>query len=401
MKKNALATLLLVGVVQMAQAGLPTGATLYDVNVPSLWGGAFLGLTALHWETSVPHYDYALTYPPDDSGIPREEEGLYHSLNPDSRWNFQLTVGYIFPCSGNDLTFNYISYDQWTNDSVTTDPFTALILPTLSNEWPVTGSVTIDSLFLDIDPTLFITANPNLITARTTINLNVFDLNYGQSFNLGSQTRIKYYIGLRYANLENEINVINNFSQVNTTPIEIVSPTSDLGIIVNTSADFTETVDQKSYFNGLGPQLGVDAHYYLCWGFGLVGNLSTSLLIGEINSSLNETLTTKTKATVVGTEIDGIPIGTTFSDFDAKSSDFRHPHERRIVPNIDSRIGIDYTYQYCNHTKLNIELGYRVSHYFDSVDRLSEVGVDHPDRSTRHTLDTNFEGIYLGIQVKI
>ncbi len=48
-----------------------------------------------------------------------------------------------------------------------------------------------------------------------------------------------------------------------------------------------DIVNQKSDFNGIGPRFGLTGDYHLGGGFGIIGSLSTSLLVGEIESRLH------------------------------------------------------------------------------------------------------------------
>lgn len=416
MKSYKILTIIfLVSIIRPLYAALPTGAALHEVNVPTLCGGPTFGITALHWETSTPHYDYILTYPADDLGLTFLGEGKYHSVSPDSRWNYKVNVGYIFPCSGNDITFSFLGYHQHTIDDVSVDALTTVMLPTLSDEWPTFSTVTIDNPFLAGSFSLFVPGVniddlsiplpvlPNLARAKANINHHVADLDFGQYINVGSNTRIKYYAGIRYANLENKLNAIYNFSGIDTTDVFLPGLVPETGILVNLAADFTETIKQASDFEGIGPKLGVDFNHSLCWGFGLVSSLSVSILAGRIDTHLNEDFTHLTTAIVVDSDIPEIALGSIFSTFTENHENFKFPNQTRIVPNIDAKVGLDYSYQWCNceRTKLTIEAGYMVSHYFNIVDRVSEIGIDKPEFRTRHTIDQHFEGLYLSLQVNV
>lgn len=404
LKKIIFAAFLLAN-ISLSQAALPTGATLYDVNLPSLRGRALVSVRALHFETAILQSDYALTYPPntvDSLGLTSFNEGQYHNLDPDSRWNIQISVGYIFPCTSNDITVAALNYHQRTDNFVTLDPFIGIIFPTLSGNWPALASLTISNPLLGDDTLIETVANPNLVTARSTINCNVFTLKYGQSINLGNKTRLKLFGGLRYADINHNENVIYNYSKFDPTDIVITGP-SELSITLNTTTDFTETIDQHCDFKGVGPEFGADVSYYLCWGFGLVGTLSTSILVGAIDSGLNEAFERSLTATIVASEFEQLPVGTEFASRIAQRANFNYSNECRVVPNIDAKIGIDYTYQYCNRykTRLNLELGYMVSHYFNSVDRLREISTDQFEFDTRRTLASYFDGLYFQLQVRV
>ncbi len=42
-----------------------------------------------------------------------------------------------------------------------------------------------------------------------------------------------------------------------------------------------------------------------------------------------------------------------------------------------------------------------VSHYFNAIDRLSVVEAVAPEFGTRHTVDVDFDGPYIGVQVAL
>ena len=87
----------------------------------------------------------------------------------------------------------------------------------------------------------------------------------------------------------------------------------------------------------------------------------------------------------------------------SKNAGFRHPEDTRVVPNLTAKLALDYSYQFCNcrHTKVVIQAGYQVDHYFNAIDRLGLVAADEAALNTRHTIDTSFDGPYIGIQVNV
>ncbi len=70
------------------KAALPTGAALFGVNVPMLYGGPTIGLTAINYSSSQTHTGYVLTFQPlnFDPLIPRNDIGKIYGVVPAQAW---------------------------------------------------------------------------------------------------------------------------------------------------------------------------------------------------------------------------------------------------------------------------------------------------------------------------
>lgn len=425
---------LLSGYAANSFAALPYGSSKFDVCVPSFCGGFTLGLTGLYWRPSAPHLDYALSYPAvATSFFPFAfTDGRYHSVDPDYDWGFKAEVGYVFPCTGNDINLTYTHYDQDDTDTHSGDP---VLFPTLTDtfsdlslvDFAFPATITLPAITLTLGGVtatigagvvlpvtgVISPATPIVASAKADFENRTWDLDFGQHINVGCNLRLRWFGGLRYSDLEHKLDV--TYTATSTTPVLLAFDTA-IGTVAATgtipfavTATVRDVVNQKSDFNGVGPRFGLDATYHLGGGFGVVGSLSTSLLIGEIDSTFTEEATFDSSAVIAGAVVStpagvvaaltGPAVATTVIDI----TSFKHPDETRIVPNIDAKLGLDYSYEFCNcaHTKLVIEAGWMVSHYFNSIDRLSEVGSDFPELRTRHTIDTSYDGPYVGIHVNI
>lgn len=444
---------LLSGVAANSFASLPNGGSKYGVCVPNFCGGFTFGLAGLYWRPSAPELDYALTYPTSD--VLDFTDGHYHSVEPDYDWGFRANIGYVFPCSGNDVTLAWTHFDHDDTDRVGNP---GILLPSLSGTFnpasPFAFPLGFPFTVASITPVIEVTATAgfeglftplltipldstfvDLAAAKADFRVDAVDLEFGQSVNVGCNLHLRWYGGLRYAKLENKLHATYDALDVPLTTvaadvITVVAGATTATVSITATfdilANLREVINQKSDFEGIGPRFGVDASYAIgCSGFGIVGGISTSLLIGEIDSTLFNRVEDTTVAfldtatvTIAGTDatfpvtiagvtvpVEGVStlIGATFTSSDAAELSFKHPDETRIVPNIDAKLGVDYTYAFCNpsHSKLTIEAGWMVSHYFNAIDRLSAVGAVGPEFRTRHTTDVSFDGPYIGVQVNI
>lgn len=450
---------LLSGYAATSLAGIPSGTSRCDVTVPSYCGGFTFGLTGLYWRPSTAHQDYALTYPSLDSatGDLLLTNGHYHSVGDKYNWGWSANVGYIFPCSGNDVTLRYTHWNNDNHDSVGTfafaDPslsffgdfttlFTTSPITIVASVVPGTGVTGTFTTAVPAGTAIDLFANGfdvDTISARSEFTNHTWDLEFGQAINVGCNFRLHWFGGVRYSRLEHNLDVTTDFitdgtffgaSFTDIVTVAVSAEATSALISVTPAFDVTgalrEVVNQKSDFNGVGPRFGIDASYNFCGGFGIVGSLSTSLLVGDIDSHYAERVTSTGGDVLFNpdeTVIEGAVLPFTGVEFDAVVTDFsaltvdvdladftfvdtfsyHHPSETRVVPNVDAKLGVDWTYQFCNcsRTKLTIEAGYMVSHYWNAVDRLSATGLLQPEARSRQTLDMSFDGPYVGVQVAL
>ena len=85
----------------------------------------------------------------------------------------------------------------------------------------------------------------------------------GQNISMSNSNKVRFYGGLSYARIENELTSYNVFSR-------------RLGF---------SRVEDDSYFNGVGPVVGVDYSYFVSNDLSLVANGATSLLYGSAHAS--------------------------------------------------------------------------------------------------------------------
>jgi hypothetical protein len=341
--------ILLSGVAVNSFAAFPTNSqpntlTHTGVNVPCFDGGLTFGLAGLYLKPSTSSgLDYALISQYDDSN--GRWSSSYRSVNPDHHLGYRVNIGYVFPGTGNDVNLSYTNYNNDNKDSIK-------------------GS----NLFATAFPERYLAAN-----SKAKFEYQAVDFDFGQHMNIGCNTQIRFFGGLRYADLESRFNT----DYLDVRP-QVSEPELD-------HINFYTT--QKSEFHGIGPRFGVDTRYRLGHGFGVVGQLATALLVGESNHN----------------QYDYDLVAHYNSDYDIKEGvAYKFDDQTRVVPNLTAKLGLDYSYRFqnCNHTKVTLEAGYQVDHYFNSIDRLS-VNAAQPEIRTRSTIDTSFEGPYLGVQIHI
>lgn len=199
------------------------------------------------------------------------------------------------------------------------------------------GSILSDPLESTILPSLF-PEGLDFIQAKYDNDLDSINLTFDQKMKFSQEKVILRAFGsIRYANINSEISANANA----------------LGeITVNEPVELVGNAKLKSDYDGIGPQAGVDAIVKLGNRFSLFGTVAASLLTGSLDQNLQFAFT----STVLSS-------GTT----DTQLNKSNLANEISVIPELDSRIGLDYTHSFSTNTSTNISIGYEVTNYFGPV----------------------------------
>ncbi len=313
------------------------------VLVPSQHGGFKVGIDALYLRPTNSDLNYAtsISFPTNFSqGFERNA-----TVDPSYDWGFYAQVGYLFPCTGNDLTLAYTYLRSDETDSVV----------------GVSGAGGTNISVLPLNAVFG--GSFGAAAGKAKFDLNVVDLEGGQRFTTGTYD-MRMFAGLRYANIDHQLQSFGApFAGGSTT---------------------FGAQEFKSQFRGLGPRIGVDGRYCLNSGFGVDANLSTALLIGHVDGCYDAALTT------------GSGSGLTVTNFAAKNGS-----ENRVVPVLEGKLGVDYTYIMDCRCKsaLTFEAGYQATNYFNADDHARVVNTGGTSFAYQNnTSDVAFDGIYFGVK---
>lgn len=321
------------------------------VSIPCFNGGLTFGLAGLYLRPSRTQLDYALVYPESLTTFRLIDfaSGRFENVKPDYHWGYSANIGYRFPCSGNDVRLGYTHYNKDDDDRFFR-----------SNEF-----------VQDVGIGLVDASVSTTVSGRITSEYQTVDLDFGQHLLYGCDLKMRFLGGVRYADLD---------QQLNTAFIE--APESSLtGIVVDSHTH------QKTSYEGVGPRLGLEAAYNIGCGFGIVGQLDTALLVGDTDSRFSSD------------QVISLVNVTSFT----LSRSIRYQQHTRIVPNIDGRLSLDYSYRLCScpRSRFTVEAGYYVNRFFNTVDRISISQTTAPERRGRQTIASSFDGPYVGIQVSV
>ncbi len=190
----------------------------------------------------------------------------------------------------------------------------------------------------------------------------VADVGVGKSFDLGSGFDARLSGGLRYANIDQSFDV--RYKQT-----------------VAATADRMDVMHIKNEFKGFGPRIGVDLDWKAGHGINLFGSVAGSLMAGNFSLAMRE--------------ITGLVYSDGTPDTMHDIVNVAEAHEHRMVPVVEMRVGMGYTYRWSDDLLLGLSAGYEWQNWSNMAGaRRFNDDVDAQVSSTE-TDDLSFEGFFL------
>ncbi len=178
---------------------------------------------------------------------------------------------------------------------------------------------------------------------KTDTSYDAGDLVFGQKLDVGQRIRLHPFMGVRYAHIDVKNSAEYTYFDADNNAVALTSG------------------EQQGTFSGIGPRFGSDAQINLGQGFSVRGRLGFSALIGSSDPSLDYTVTDYATDTAAPYSVN-------------------HDSTTRVVPEMDGRLGLNYTYDFNSNMALGVEAGWQAVNYFNAVAQTSIDGnVDHSD----------------------
>lgn len=336
----------------------------FTVTVPNQNGGFSIGADALYLQPGVSYGSFDIS---PTSTTATTTNGRINSVDPNYMWGFDVMAAYRIPCSGNDVTVMWTHLEQGSDSATKAIPGVAFTDETSNGFGLPAGTYNV----VDRGDLQF--------------NYDAVDLDVGQRANFGDYFQFRTFAGVRWT----ELTADSSFRSAATA-----TTLTDVGL---SAASGVIQAEQNSRFDGVGPQIGIDGRYCLGRGFGIDANVTTSLLIGSVDSDAQNIATATT--TVVGA---APTTATATLNLDADT-------QTRVVPAIDASLGLDYTYNFnnCDRSSLVIQAGWKVVNYFNVAQHIINVNGSSfipPDSSSLARTSNNnvgFQGPYAGIKINM
>jgi Legionella pneumophila major outer membrane protein precursor len=330
--------------------------TPYTAFAPVLRGGFEFAIEGLYLQPQAETFDYGiadptpvtpLLLPPGILPFEPSSNSSIHHLSTQNKWGYRLHAGYIFTLSANDISINYTWFEQSTNQTTR--------VPAGGVFWTITnGNLVASNAFPVI-------ANHAEASAHF----------MWETANIEAGRRLKFYnlmtrffAGVAYARVKEDrrITYRDGFSAILNSADNLIPITEDI-------------LTQENSFAGFGPRLGLTSDLAIACGLSLTGQIATDLLAGNIRSRLNETASTGASTAL-------------------------NPNRRsRLVPAIDGKLGLAYTFSLRNCAEAGLELGYQVNHYFNVKNNLQFT--DNFSTFIKQGQSISFNGPYVRLQANL
>lgn len=254
-----------------------------------------------------------------------------YSVNPAYHWWFGADVTYAFAGSGRDITLAYEGLQG--NDSNSTTSEAGFLNSTFDG---------------DAESTPIYAQNFTTALGKTMMSYDALDLVFGQNLDVGQRLRLHPFMGVRYGYISVENTGLYTGGQFVDNIDGFFDPTR--------TSDATENSMLKNTFRGVGPRLGTDAEVNVGRGFSVRGRLGLSALIGPRDTRANTDYTF-----LYNVDDDGF-----FPQY-AANVPYDRSTDLHVVPEIDGRLGIHYTYNFDATTVLGFEAGWQATNYFNVI----------------------------------
>jgi len=298
--------------------------------------GMQASLEAIYMRPSRDNLDYVVE--DADRVGPDRIGGNYRSLEPERELGARLGLSYNSE-TGTGFLMQYTMLDTSDSDAIERGT---------TNLW---GTWLHANSLIDDD-------NVTRAEMDYDFDLDMFDLSAHKMFNVGSDLDLDIQAGLRYARVDQDID-ITYFQDTSATTFRKVD------------------IDSKNEFTGLGPRVGLDVDWHMGKGFNLFGGLAGSLLIGDFDLSRKDHEWPS-----------GGGVGT-------RRVDIERTEHNRMVPVVEMRAGIGYAHELENGMRIGAMAGYEWQNWFNMVTDLRYVDDVDSQLASTDTTDLSLDGFFL------
>jgi hypothetical protein len=320
-----------------------------DINVtaPYQTGMWSFGATAVLMQPTNKAFTYADSTSANIDGNQVNFGSSHQTIDQGYHWWFGADITYAFPGNGRDMTLAYEGLHG--NDTDSTSANDSLVTSTFSGLPYVNAE------------------------GKTETSYDAGDLTFGQKLDVGSRIRLHPFMGLRYA----RINTIDTGNYNSGDDLVSFPGFEDVSYAGESKLENT--------FTGIGPRFGSDAQINLGQGFSVRGRLGLSALIGSNKVVNNGNFTIFN---------DAGDVDTTFAASNKNDS------QTRVVPELDGRLGLNYTYDFDSSMALGVEAGWQATNYFNVT---SDQYQTFPFAGQHYESTSNFgiQGPYARIQLDV
>lgn len=186
---------------------------------------------------------------------------------------------------------------------------------------------------------------------------DVVNLDAGQFVTVGNHLLMRLFGGLSNAYLREQVTA--QYSGTLSAPFP---------------GPFRTNQEVTSNFTGIGPRFGITVNYDAGSHFGFMGEAAASALIGSMY--------TKTEYTSSSSVLTAL-FGQRFNDQFIKDQNVT-----QVIPGFDAKLGVNYTYDFCNGALVVVGAGYQASVYVNAISQYIPASVVVPIQTGGIFVDT-------------
>lgn len=371
---------------------LPAAPPTVAVTIPQQTGSWSVGVEALYQALGTNDFNFATSGDASLVGNEGQTGDLYythieghmsaksHDVKPNYDWGWQVDVAYLFPGNGNDVELSWKHIDSSetrhinNNGGVLVGP--GMFVPESLVE--TSGDIFNGGLWVD--------GGWDHASGKERNDYDHVDLVFGQKMDFGQKVTLKPFGGLRYASIETK-NTGHYHGMV-----EQIIDAEDSSIVLD--HEVHGMYHSKSEYQGVGPRAGLDAKVRIGAGFSITGTVGGSLLIGQQDNKIHAKLAHSMQA------YNDDNNGNITQVLDGKADmnvHAKNDSNSRVVPELDTRIGLNYGWAFNPDAALEVELGYEAINYFNLRQNGMQSFVDSNSNSTNFSV----RGPYLRAQLDL
>jgi hypothetical protein len=344
---------------------LPAAPPTVNVTIPQYQGSWMIALEAQNQQHNNGDFHYA-TMSDSQTNVPvnlmTQTERKVHAVDSDSDWGWAFELGYNFEGNGRDLRVNWTH--RHNNDSDDLERQSGATLFGMGFSSSDDGLFNMATAPLDAN----VGTDWDEVKAGSRSDYDHIDLVFGQSIDFGQKVTLRAFGGLRYADIENH----------DKAHYRVAAPSGS----TSSGAQEIAQLRVKSDFSGLGPRAGIDGEVRLGSGFSIVGTIAGSVLAGSFDQKMT---------------VDQRVLGVTGAVVSGTFDEHKVAGKHRVVPELDTRLGLSYGFSFTQETAINVEVGYEVINYFDVKDTSLVSYFD----TQGHENDFGMNGLYLRAQLDV
>lgn len=341
--------LLCIALAALSIEAVPASGFCGDMGAVEKKAGFEFSASLLYLQPASNNLDYAILTSPFPVPTPN---WAIQSIHTDYSPAFNLGARYIFADAAHDIKLNWSHFKS--NDSATVQADSLQFVGPFFQIGPDAGTI-------------------RQAHGQTKFDYDVVNLDIGQLINYAQNMPIRLFGGVSSARIRQElISVFQN----------------------NAPASFAVRSLNSSKYTGIGPRVGVESAFNVYNHVNLTGQLAGAVLVGTMQPNTHYQSTSPT--------LSGLGIG-------INNQGIRKSSTNEVVPELDAKVGFNYSVPFNNNAVLTLEAGYMGAIYINALTNYNPSSVVSPAQAgtiavaTMIKTQSNFsvQGPYLTASIKL